>query len=212
MSHLPETRLSLLVRLQDHSHDAWAEFLSIYEQAILNYSRSRGLQEADALDVTQEVLAAVSSKVEAWDPDHCRGSFRGWLFRVARNIAVDRIHAQSRQARASGDSRIVQLLAQTPERAEAESEVFWAEYRRKLFHWAADRIRPEVRETSWQSFWLTSVDGVKPEQAAEQLGVSLGSVYAARFRIIARLREIVSRFDESDDGEDSILKSIRSLN
>jgi len=173
-------------------------------------SRDDAAGPADAA-VTQEVLAAVTSKVEAWDPDHCRGSFRGWLFRVARNIAVDRIHAQSRQARASGDSRIVQLLAQTPERAEAESEVFWAEYRRKLFHWAAEKIRPEVRETSWQSFWLTSVDGVKPEQAAEQLGVSLGSVYAARFRIIARLREIVSRFDESDDGEDSILKSIRSL-
>ena len=106
MSHLPETRLSLLVRLQDHSHDAWSEFLAIYEQAIVNYSRSRGLQEADAQDVTQEVLAAVTSKVEAWDPDECRGTFRGWLFRVARNIAVDRISAQSRQARASGDSRI----------------------------------------------------------------------------------------------------------
>ncbi|MFK7817741.1 MAG: RNA polymerase sigma factor [Planctomycetaceae bacterium] len=211
MSQLPQTRQSLLVRLQGQSSDAWAEFLEIYEQAILNYSRSRGLQDADARDVTQEVLAAVTNKIESWDPTMTRGTFRGWLFRAARNIAVDRIRKQSRQAKASGDTRVAQMLSETPGDTDADSDAFWAEYRRKVFHWAAEKVRPEVKESSWQSFWLTSVEGRKPEEIAEQLGLSIGSVYAAKFRIVARLREIISRLDEAGEYEESILSQIRNV-
>ncbi len=212
MSLLPQTRHSLLVRLQSQSGDAWSEFLAIYEQAILNYSRSRGLQDADARDVTQDVLAAVTARIESWDPSAHKGTFRGWLFRVARNIAVDRIVAQSKQATASGDTRVAQMLSEAPERDESESAIFWAEYRRKVFHWAAEQVRPEVKETSWQSFWLTSVEGQKPEEVAAQLGQSLGSVYAAKFRIVSRIRAIVARFDETDHSDDSILQNIRDNN
>lgn len=209
MSPLPQTRHSLLVRLQGKSGDAWSEFLAIYEQAILNYSRSRGLQDADARDVTQEVLAAVTTKIESWDPSAHRGTFRGWLFRVARNIAVDRIVAQSKQARASGDTRVAQMLSEAPDRNELESDMFWAEYRRKVFHSAAEQIRPEVKESTWQSFWMTSVEGHKPEDVAAQLGLSLGSVYASKFRIVSRIRTIVARFDDSEHSDDSILENIR---
>lgn len=212
MSQLPQTRQSLLVRLQGQTSDAWAEFLEIYEQAILNYSRSRGLQDADARDVTQEVLAAVTKKIETWNPDTNRGTFRGWLFRAARNIAVDRIAKQSKQAIASGDTRVAQMLSEAPLRDEAESDVFWAEYRRKVFHWAAEKIRPEVKSTSWQSFWLTSVEGQKPEDVASELGMSVGSVYAAKFRIVARIREIVARLDDAADTEESILNDMRNTN
>ena len=201
MSQLPQTRQSLLVRLQGHSSDAWAEFLEIYERAILNYAQSRGLQDADARDVTQEVLAAVTRKIESWDPDTSRGTFRGWLFRAARNIAVDRIAKQSKQAIASGDTRVAQMLSEAPDINENESDVFRAEYRRKVFHWAAEKIRPEVKTTSWQSFWLTSVDGQKVEDVAQQLGMSVGSVYAAKFRIVSKIREIVSQLDDSPDSE-----------
>ena len=98
MPDLPQTRHSLLLRLRDHSNDAWLEFLEIYEQAIVDYARRRGLQEADARDVSQEVLAAVSHKVEQWQADPAKGKFRGWLFRVARNIAVDKVVQLARSA------------------------------------------------------------------------------------------------------------------
>ena len=209
MNQLPQTRQSLLIRLQSQSSQAWGEFLEIYEQAILNYSRSRGLQEADARDVTQEVLSAVTRKIESWDPNRSRGTFRGWLLRVARNMAVDRIIKQSKQAAASGDSRVAQMLSETPRTPEAESDAFLSEYRRKVFHVAAKRIRPEVNDRSWKSFWLTTIEGQKPEEVAAQLNTSVGSVYAAKFRIVSRLREIVSRLDETSDTAESILIQMR---
>jgi RNA polymerase sigma-70 factor (ECF subfamily) len=208
MTQLPLTRQSLLVRLRQNSNDAWSEFLEVYEQAIYAFARRRGLQDADAWDVTQEVLAAVESKVDSWQSDPSKGSFRGWIFRVARNIAVDKIHAQSRRAAASGDSRVVQMLAELPEDIEQESTLFWTNYRRKLLHWAADQIKPDFQESSWQSFWKTTVEGQKPEEVAAELKISLGSVYAAKFRIVARIRKIVSRLDDVESFNDGMLNQI----
>lgn len=208
MTRLPQTRQSLLVRLRQNSNDAWSEFLEVYEQAIYLFCRRRGLQDADAWDVTQEVLAAVDKKLEDWKADPSKGTFRGWLFRVARNIAVDKVVEQSKRAAASGDTRVAQLLAEFPDSLEQQSTVFWTEYRRTLMGWAAQQVKPDVKESSWLSFLMTAVDGKKPEEVASQLGISVGSVYAAKFRIVNRIKKLVARFDDGSEFDDQILKEI----
>ncbi|MEM9825722.1 MAG: sigma-70 family RNA polymerase sigma factor [Planctomycetota bacterium] len=202
MNQLPQTRQSLLIRLRDRSDDAWSEFVDVYERAIIGYACRRGLQEADARDVAQEVFAAVSRKLPTWDSDSNRGSFRGWLFRVTRNIAIDRIDQLARGPIDGGGSHAARMLDAEPETDPSDGRAFQLEVRRKIFQWAAEQIRPEVQETSWRAFYLTSVDGMKPSEVAEQLGVSAGAVYAAKFRITARLRELVSRFDHPDDPDE----------
>lgn len=209
MPELPQTRQSLLVRLHKHSGDAWSEFLEVYEQAIYEFSRRRGLQDADAWDVTQEVLAAVENKVGSWQPEPSKGKFRGWLFRVARNIAVDKVIEQSRRAAASGDTKVAQLLAELPESQEQQSTIFWVEYRRTLMSWAVDQIKPQFKETSWRSFLMTTVEGKNPELVAQELGISIGSVYAAKFRIVARIRKQVALFDDDEHAETELLKTIK---
>lgn len=216
---LPHTRQSLLLRLRRRSSDAWSEFLEIYELAIYDYCRRRGLQDADARDVTQEVLAVVGDKVEQWKDDPSAGKFRGWLFRVAHNIAVDKFVEQSKRAGIGGDFQIPegQLLTGKSsagdcapgDSAELQSTAFRREYRRKLMHWAADQIRPTVKEASWKSFWLTAIEGNTPESVAAQLGLSVGSVYASKFRIIARLRQTVRKFDAQDEFEESLREDFR---
>ena len=93
MNEIPQTRASLLIRLGNQSQDAWPEFISIYESALYGFCRAKGLQDADVQDVLQDVLTAVMQKLPDWDSDSNRGSFRGWLFRVARNIAVDQVNS-----------------------------------------------------------------------------------------------------------------------
>lgn len=214
MTELPQTRQSLLVRLSKNSGDAWSEFLDVYQLAIYEFSRRRGLQDADAWDVTQEVLAAVETRVATWQFDPAKGKFRGWLFRVARNIAVDKVVEQSKRAAASGDSRVAQLLTEMPDSHEQQSTVFWLEYRKTLMSWAVDQIRPDFKESSWQSFLMTSVEGRKPEDVAKELNVSVGSVYAAKFRIVNRIRKLVARFDDGEplQDENSILGKLNLNN
>jgi DNA-directed RNA polymerase specialized sigma24 family protein len=86
MTLTPSTRASLLLRLRDpQDHEAWLEFLTIYEPVTYRLLRRGGLQDADALDVMQELFLAVSRSIDRWDPAKEKGSFRGWLRRVARN-------------------------------------------------------------------------------------------------------------------------------
>lgn len=211
MPDLPQTRQSLLIRLRERSEDAWMEFLEIYEKSIVDYARRRGLQDADARDVTQEVLAAVGKKIDSWREDPSLGKFRGWLFRVARNIAVDKVIEQSGKA-ASGGSQFVQILAEQPASHEQETTLFWMNYRRQLMHWAAEQVRPTVKETSWRAFWMTAIEGRNANDVSRELDLPAGNIYAAKFRIIAKIRQIVERFDDTDGLEDIPLGDLHESN
>ena len=210
MRDLPKTRQSLLLRLSERSDDAWAEFLQIYEKAIYEFCRKRGLQDADSKDVTQDVLAAIDRKVDSWKNDPKKGTFRGWIYRVARNIAVDKFLERSRKVAASGDSQIGQVLAQWPGRTDEESTQFWMEYRRSLMHWAADQVRPNVSDAAWKSFWLTAIDGRSSNDVAAELGMSVGNVYTAKCRVFARIRKVVEQLGD-DDFESASINSISQL-
>ncbi len=192
---LLKTRQSLLLRLKRQENDAWREFISIYELAIFRYCRSKGLQEADAWDATQEVLAAVHNRVDTWDCEDSRGSLRAWLFRVARNVAIDTLRRRRKQAVASGDSRVGELLAELPTTDDKEATAFQLEYRRAMFHWAAEEVRPEVLDSTWRSFWMTAVEGQTPQQVADSLGLTVGAVYANKCRVVARVRDKLSHVD-----------------
>ena len=212
MRDLPQTRQSLILRLQDRSGDGWTEFLAIYEQAIYGYCRRRGLQDADALDVTQEVLTAVGERVGGWDDDPSKGRFRGWLFRVARNIAVDRFVERSRRVAVAGDPNVARMLEELPDDDEARSAGFWIEYRRRLMHWAAAKVRPDVQERSWRSFWMTAVEGRSPDEVARSLGTTVGGVYTAKCRVFARIRALVSRLDDDPmAGSESLRESLQGV-
>ena len=98
MTLTPSTRASLLLRLRDsQDHQAWVEFVALYEPAAYRLLRRHGLQDADARDVLQDLLLAVSRSIDRWDPAKERGSFRGWLRRVARNLLVNWLKQRQRR-------------------------------------------------------------------------------------------------------------------
>jgi RNA polymerase sigma factor (sigma-70 family) len=200
MPDTTSTRQSLLVRLLDpRDQAAWVEFVEIYEPLIQRLARSRGLQGADADDLAQDVFRAVAGAIDRWDPDPARGSFRGWLFRIARNLIVNLLAARRRQPRAVGGSDLVSLLESVPSTEAEDTVLFDGEYRRRLFDWAAARIRPEFREHTWQAFWRTGVDGEDVAAVARSLDLTSGAVYVARSRVMARLRREIEQVGGQDE-------------
>jgi RNA polymerase sigma-70 factor (ECF subfamily) len=192
MTEAPHTRRSLLVRIRDpRDEPAWSEFTAIYEPLVYSLARARGLQDADARDLCQEVFRAVAGAIERWDPDPARGTFRGWLFQIARNLLINFLVQQRRHVRGSGDTDLHALLAKQPAPTGEDSALFDLEYKRRVFRWAAESVQTEFAPSTWQAFWRTAVEGAPVPQVAADLGMSAGAVYIARSRVLARLRERV---------------------
>ena len=196
MHEIPNTRLSLLVRLRNGADDcAWSEFVSIYEPAIYGFARNKGLQDADARDLCQEVMRSVAKAIDRWDPDPCKGPFRAWLFRIARNLLINLVASERRYLRGSGDSDVRRQIESQPAAEAADSILFEMEYKRRLFHWAAQAIRQEFAESTWNAFWKTAVEDQKAADVARELKISTGAVYIARSRVIARLRDRIDQVE-----------------
>jgi RNA polymerase sigma factor (sigma-70 family) len=191
----PVTQPSLLVRLRDAGDSsAWSQFVDIYAPLIYDFARRRGLQDADAADLTQEVLAAVSQGIRRFDYDPRRGSFRGWLFTVVVNKVRTLAARLSRQEHASGATTAQVLLQEVP--AATDSAEWDRELQQRQFAWAAQQVEADVEEKTWQAFWQTSVLGIRPQEAANKLGLSIAAVYMAKSRVLARLKELIQTIQE----------------
>lgn len=193
-----ETRASLILRLPDAADvAAWDEVVAIYGPLVYRLARRKGLQPADADDLVQEVLVAVSRSVEKWLHRPDRGRFRAWLFRIARNTAINFLTRPKHRPQSRGGSDAANELQQLPA-SDDESQEFDVEYRREMFRWAARQVRDAVTDKTWQAFWLTTMEDRAIADVATELGMTTGGVYIARSRVTARLRELVQQLEERE--------------
>jgi len=200
MHEYPATRASLLVRLRDGTDgDAWREFARLYAPVIYGFARKRGLQDADAADLMQDVLRSVSGAMNRLEYDPVRGTFRGWLFTVTRNKVFTFLDSRKRRVQATGDSRMQQRLEQHVDTDGKLSADWEADYQRSLAAQAMERVKYEFQAATWDAFLLTAVEGQTPAQVAARVGLSVGAIYVAKSRVIARLRREIERMqgDES---------------
>ena len=121
----------------------------------------------------------------------CGGTFRGWLFRVARNIAVDKVMEKVRGPSLSDDmeKHFQGQLA----RASGEFDDRFAQ---QVLHWSLQKAKPEFSDSTWQAFWMTAVEGKSAAITSEKTGLSRGNVYAAKVSRncqIAKDRSAISR-------------------
>tara|TARA_R110002049_G_scaffold2750_2_gene21678 strand:+ start:543699 stop:544319 length:621 start_codon:yes stop_codon:yes gene_type:complete len=187
----PQTSHSLIARVKDLSDaPSWAEFLAIYQPVVFRMARRRGLQDADAMDVSQQIFLSIANSIDGWEADESRPPFRAWLTTVARNAITKSLTRRPRDV-ATGTSSVDQLLSALPDDGWTRDELA-KETRREVVHCVSKKIRNEFSESVWQSFYRTAIQGEAIADVAQSLGCSTGSIYVARFRVIARLKEKVA--------------------
>lgn len=202
-SHDPtasRTSSSLLQRARALDQEAWERIVQLYSPLVYHWCRQKGLQEADALDMGQDVFQAVAAGLSRFEHAPIRGSFRRWLRTITRNKIVDFIRARPKEGGARGGSDAWEQLSMVAADDAVPEADSLSQETQLLYERALQLIRSEFNETYWQAFQKTAVHQQSAAEAAHELGVSCYVVYNARSRIMRRLREEFA--DLLDGGEE----------
>ncbi len=196
MTEFPETRSTLLAQLRSpDDREAWEEFVLIYQPVIYRMARRRGMQDSDAQDLVQTVLMRVAGSIDRWERKP-GARFRHWLRRVAKNSILSELSRSPHDAPVGG-AGIQELMAEQPATATDVDQELAVEFMREQYRFAAMSVQSDVNAETWRAFELTVVDGESCEAAAKIIGKSVGSVYAARSRVMRRLRDHVQSLENN---------------
>ena len=187
-----DTRQTLLLKIRDTADArSWGEFVEIYTPLLYNYFLARGLNDADASDLGQEVMRSVAKAIANFDYDPEKGTFRSWLYTIARNKLNTFFRKSARQPQGSGRTSVLNVVNAIADE-EADMESHWElEHRRRMFEWASGQIRENYDPHTWEAFERVALKQEDASAVAEDLGIKLGAVYVAKSRITSKLREII---------------------
>ncbi|MEM1068113.1 MAG: sigma-70 family RNA polymerase sigma factor [Planctomycetota bacterium] len=198
MPEFPDTSDSLLIQVRDPSdREAWERFEQVYRPVIFRIARAKGLQHSDALDLVQQVLMSVSGAISRYEKRPDGVPFRHWLSRITRH-AIVRALSRGPKDKASGGTDVMDLLQEVPCSDPTIDALIETEYRREIYGKAVSVVRLEIAETTWLAFEMTVLQCKSVDQAATSLGISTGSVYAARSRVMRRLRDAVGQIEHEE--------------
>lgn len=181
---MDSTPVSLLARMRNSNDEvAWARFVELATPLLNSWARRIGLKSQDASDLVQEVLVVLLEKLPGFTYDRDR-SFRGWM----RTIAVNKWRQWRRRpvpvSLENGDVLPEELAV------EDLSQAFWEqEYREQLVARALQVMQADFQPATWRACWEHIVSGRSAQEVAAEFGLSPGAVYAAKVRVLRRLRE-----------------------
>jgi RNA polymerase sigma-70 factor (ECF subfamily) len=192
---LPTTRVTLLNQLRHDPTDqaGWDEFVEQYGRHIYRWCRRWKLQDADAEDVTQDILVKLTQKLGAFTYDPAR-SFRGWLKTVAHHTWMDhndRRHAQ----RAAGDCQL-QELTLSLEAREDLAQKLEAAFDLELLEAAKQRVRLRVAPHTWDAFRLMALEGLPVAEVAARVHLQVAMVYVAKSKVQKMLQEEIGKLEK----------------
>ena len=140
-----ETRPSLLLRVRDVGDaDAWRSFVTIYAPLVYGYIRRRGFQDADAADLTQDVMGEVARVIRSFEYQPARGRFRDWLLLITRRrISRFAGHQAKRREQVCETAELEQI-------EDDRSDGGWDDaFNARVLRVALERIRPCFEPVTW---------------------------------------------------------------
>jgi len=183
------TSTSWLLRVKARDPQAWQRLTDLYGPLVFHWARRHGLSPEDAGDLMQEVFGAVAVAIDRFLHSPGQGTFRGWLWTIARNKLRDHYRRSSHREEAAGGTEAGLRLLSIPEIWSDESvDITDRNELQKLFRRALDLVRCEFEERTWQAFWRTTIELRDSSDVAAELNLSANSVRQAKSRVLRRLR------------------------
>ncbi|HZD50055.1 MAG TPA: RNA polymerase sigma factor [Silvibacterium sp.] len=155
------------------------EVIALFDQLqerLFGYVLSFGLTVHDAEDVVQETFLSLFRHLQL---GRSRRNLRGWIFRVAHNVALKRRTAM--QAGSAGLTYDDAAVAHHDPSPSVEEQIAFSQRQRRLL-----AVLDALPEQDQRCLALRA-EGLKYREIAEILGISLGSVSMSMARSLARL-------------------------
>ena len=191
LSSLEATRHSLLSRLRKHDdRDAWQRFFDTYAGVIHACARKAGLSTTEADEALQETLLSVAKEMPDFRYDPAKGSFKGWLFKVARRRIADQFRRRAQDTR-TGEEHPGQLEELPDPAVDPLNRLWEEEWRQNQFQLAIERVRKKVAARQWQMFDLVALKQWPTERVCATLGVNRAQIYMAKMRVERALKDEV---------------------
>jgi RNA polymerase sigma-70 factor (ECF subfamily) len=192
---LPTTHVTLLTRLRQEPTDqaGWDEFVERYGRHIYRWCRKWKLQDADAEDVTQDILVKLTHTLRAFAYDPSR-SFRGWLKTVAHHAWRDFADSRGRAHRAAGNSEVQELML-TLEAREDLAQRLEGAFDLELLEAAKVRVRLRVAPHTWEAFRLMALEGLPVAEVAARVHLQVAMVYVAKSKVQKMLQEEIGKLE-----------------
>ena len=193
---LPTTRVSLLTQLRQDPTDqaGWDEFVERYGRHIYRWCRQWKLQDADAEDVTQDILVKLTKNLRAFAYDPSR-SFRGWLKTVAHHAWRDFDDSRRRVLPpAAADSQVQELILTLEAREDLARKLEEA-FDLELLEAAKVRVRLRVAPHTWEAFRLMALEGLSVAEVATRVHLQVAMVYVAKSKVQKMLQEEIVKLE-----------------
>lgn len=178
------TSESLLLRLRNRiDNQAWSQFVRLYTPLLFYWARNTGLRYEDAADLVQDVLTVLFQKLPGFEYDSQK-SFRSWL----RTITINKFREHTRRKSVSREAVTGSMVEQVID--DASLETSWDHnYRESLFQSALKNLQPEFPPATWAAVREYMTTGRPAAEIAQENGLSVWTIYGAKSRLLARLRE-----------------------
>ena len=185
------TSLTLMERLRQYpwNAEAWDRFVELYRPKIYGWCRAWGLQEADADDVAQDVIARLTQKMAGFQYDATR-CFRAWLKTITQHALSDLVASRHR-AIGNGSIPVLKSIEARTDLEKRIEELF----DRELLDMAISRVRERVAPVTWDAFRLTTFEEYSGADASKLLGIPVASVFVAKHRVQKILKEEIGKLE-----------------
>ena len=197
MSDSDATSISLLKAVRQFDQDACRRMVELYSPLLLIWCQRAGVQPADAADIVQDVFSSVFKKIGGFRREKPGDTFRGWLRVILRHKLADHFRRRREMAAAQGGSTAHALLQELPDPLSlaAEPDFDFGETAEEVqketeqvMRRALELIQREFEQKTWKAFLGMVVDNRRQADVAADLGISVGAVRQAKYKVLKRLR------------------------
>lgn len=172
----------LVSRIKGGEREAFSELVGLFQKKIFVFAYGFFPNREDALEIVQETFLRIYEKIAGFHQDY---SLSGWIYRLTHNICVDYYRKFAKK------NALENNFADMPEKQLAVVHNCQAVLESRQMSAAIDRAAEKLSLKQKSVFTLKYRQGMKLQQVAEIMDVSLGTVKTLHHRALRKIRKEV---------------------